>query len=288
MTSAALYRGFTQVELDRAYSPSSMVASIEPYLVRYADDSARARARHDPARWATYAYGVSPAETLDLFLPREAPAAALVFIHGGYWQALQKDDASFPGTVLTEAGCAYAAINYTLAPAATMDEIVEEIRGALTWLWQNRARLGLSDGLVLSGHSAGAHLAAMMLTTDWSRRGIDPHFIKGALLLGGIYDLEPIRQSYVNAPIGMDTDAARRNSPLYQEPYTCCPLVVTWAEYDTDEFKRQSQDLAARWGAVGQEITKFEQNGVNHFDSLFDWYDPGTGLSRETLRLLRL
>jgi arylformamidase len=287
MTGEALFRGFTQAELDRAYSPSSRVESIDPYLARYSADSEAARARHDPSRWKTHAYGASPAETLDLFMPHSTPALLLIFIHGGYWQALHKDDASFPAAAITGAGFAYAAINYTLAPLATMDQIVTEIRRALVWLWHNRRRVGLTDQFVVSGHSAGAHLAAMMLTTDWALHGIDAPFIKSGLLLGGIYDLEPIRLSYVNGPIGMDLAAARRNSPLFLKPATKLPLVIAWAERDTDEFKRQSQDLALQWRSAARDITVFEQPGVNHFDSLFDWYDARTQLSRETLRLLR-
>ena len=289
MSSSGLYRGFSQTELDRAYSPSSMVASIEPFLARYAADSAAVRARHDAALWATRAYGPSAEQTLDLFRPRVTPAPLLVFIHGGYWQALSKDDASFPATAITNAGFGFAAINYTLAPHATMDAIVEEIRQALVYLWTNRHSLGVADGgMVISGHSAGAHLAAMMLATDWAARGVDAGFIKAALLLGGVYDLEPIRLSYVNAAVGMSEAASRRNSPLDQRRTIDCPLVVAWAEFDTDEFKRQSRALTTQWSGGRAVATSFEQPNVNHFDSLFDWCDPDSRLSRETLALLRL
>ncbi len=286
MAEPAVFRGMARRELDRAYSPSSMVASIDPFLRRYADDSAAARAAHDPARFATHAYGAETEQTLDVFLPATAPKGVLVFIHGGYWQALNKSDASFPATPLAEAGVAYAAINYTLAPHANMDAIVEENRQALAWLWQHRARLGIGDApLVLAGHSAGAHLAAMMLMTDWAERGVPQSFIAGALLLGGVYDLEPIRLSYVNDVVAMDASSAARNSPLSAERVVRCPLVVAWAEHDTDEFKRQSRALAARWGTSDTAV--FEQPGVNHFDSLFDWSDPSSQLWSHTMRLLR-
>jgi arylformamidase len=285
-SDSVLYRGMTRAELDGAYSPSSMVASIDPFLRRYADDSAAARASHDPARFATHGYGAAPEQTLDLFLPASTSQGLLIFIHGGYWQALNASDVSFPAPALTRAGFAYAAINYTLAPHATMDAIVEENRQALAWLWNNRGRLGIDAGpLLLAGHSAGAHLAAMMLTTDWAARGIDPAFVSSALLLGGVYDLEPIRLTYVNDAVRLDLAAEKRNSPAFGTRTVACPLVVTWAECDTDEFKRQSRDLAARWGVA--EAAVFEQPGVNHFDSLFDWCDPTTRLFAETMRLLR-
>lgn len=282
-----IWRGFTREALDRAYSPSSMVESIEPYLACYALQSLAARQAHDPARFASHAYGPSPEQTLDLFLPQEKPAPLLAFIHGGYWQALSKADASFPAPPLTATGVAYAAVNYTLAPDAPMDAIVEENRQALAWLHANRAGLGLAEGgMVIAGHSAGAHLAAMMLTTDWSARGIEPGFIKGAMLIGGVYDLEPIRLSYVNEALGMDARDAARNSPLLARPPVDRPVAISWAEQDTEEFKRQSRELAAAWAAQARDLAVFEQPGVNHFDCLFDWADPRSRLWRETMRLL--
>lgn len=168
-----------------------------------------------------------------------------------------------------------------------MDAIVEENRQALAWLHENRAGLGLAEGgMVIAGHSAGAHLAAMMLTTDWTARGIEPDFIKGALLIGGVYDLEPIRLSYVNEALGMDAGDAARNSPLLTRPAVDRPVVICWAERDTDEFKRQSRELAAAWGAQARDLAVFEQPNVNHFDCLFDWADPRSRLWRETMRLL--
>jgi arylformamidase len=281
-----VYRGMRRAELDRAYAPSSMVASIDPFLRRYADESAVARAAHDRANLTTHAYGAASEQTLDLFLPTAQPRGLLIFIHGGYWQALNKSDASFPASALTAAGFAYAAVNYTLAPHATMDGIVEENRQALAWLWLNRQRLGIDTApFVLSGHSAGAHLAAMMLTTRWATRGINPAFVSGALLLGGIYDLEPIRLTSVNDAVRLDVASQTRNSPMLVSRTVTCPLVVAWAEHDTDEFKRQSRQLATHWGVPA--TATFEQPGVNHFDSLFDWCDATTRLYQETTRLLQ-
>jgi arylformamidase len=287
-SGATLYRGFTRVALDRAYSPSAMVPSIDPFLRRYAEQSAAVRAVFDPARWSTERYGATLPQSLDLFRPETLPAPLLVFFHGGYWQALSKDDASFPAQTLAAEGCAYATVNYTLAPEAGMDAIVEECRAALAFLWSARERFDLdARGIVIAGHSAGAHLAAMMLTTAWAERAIDPAFIKGALLLGGVYDLEPIRQSYVNDALGLDEVTARRNSPLFDVPRVACPVVVTWAERDTHEFKRQSCELASRWAQHGSALASFEQTNVNHFDSLFDLCNPITRLAQETLRLLQ-
>jgi arylformamidase len=283
---SAIWSGLTKEALDRAYSPSSMVESIWPFIRRYAADSAAAKASHDAARWATHAYGDKPDETLDLFLPAAGPAPLFVFIHGGYWQELSKDESCYMAPAMTQVGLACAAVNYTLAPAAGMDEIVEENRRAVAWLHANRARLGLDDrGMVLCGHSAGAQLVAMLLATDWCALGIDPDFIRGAVLIGGVYDLEPIRLSYVNDALGMDAETARRNSPLLLEPCVKCPLVVTWGEFDTDEFRRQSLKFSSAWTGKTGPIAAFEQGGLNHFDCLFDLCDPKSRLFGEVRAL---
>lgn len=282
-----LYRGMNRAALDRAYSPSSMVPNIDPYLARYSAETAAARAAFGPARHHTHAYGPAPREQLDLYHPAASAPPLLVFIHGGYWQQLDRSDAGFPAPALAAAGIAYAAIGYTLAPQARLDTIVDEVRSALAWLWINHTHLGIDRRrIAIAGHSAGAHLAAMLLATDWTARGLPDLNLAGAILIGGVYDLEPIRLTYVNDALGLDPAAVARNSPLFMTPKTQCPLVVTWAERDTEEFKRQSRALAAHWAAPGREVTMFEQPDRNHFDCLFDWCDPASRLFAETRRVL--
>jgi arylformamidase len=283
-----LYRGMTRAELDTAYRPSSMVASITPFLERYRDESAAVRAAFPADRWATHAFGPKPEHTLDLFLPARTPAPTFVFIHGGFWRALQRTDASFPAPALADAGFGYASINYTLAPHATLDAIVEEARAAIAWLWCERIRLGIDEGgLVIGGHSAGAQLAAMVLATDWAARGEQAPHIKGAVLVGGVFDLEPIPLCYVNEPLNLDAEGARLNSPIHLMPTIDCPLVVTWGADETNEFKRQSHAFADAWAAPSRPLNRLEVAHRNHFDLLFDWCDPSTELAQETVRLLR-
>jgi arylformamidase len=156
-------------------------------------------------------------------------------------------------------------------------------------LWRGRAGLGIADrGVVLAGHSAGAHLAAMLLATDWAASGDDPAMIAGALLISGVYDLEPIRLSYVNDAIGMDAVDARRNSPLHLVPRVDVPVVISAAERDTDEFRRQARAFAGAWAQHLGDLVLFTHADRNHFDCLFDWHDPTSRLSRETARLAGL
>jgi arylformamidase len=236
-----IYRNFDQAALDREYSPSSRVGNIMSYIRRYAELSAAAQSQLYVRRGL--AYGPSRGETLDFFPATRVGAPLHVFIHGGYWQDLGKDESSFAAPAFVAAGAAFVALDYALAPDVSMDEIVRQNRAAIAWLYRHALRLGFDASRIhVSGHSAGGHLVGMLLATDWAREfGVPADVVRGATAISGIFDLEPIRLTYVNAPLGMDAAAAARNSPLHRPPLSRCPLILCYGENETDEFKRQTR-----------------------------------------------
>ncbi len=263
-------------ERDTEYSPSTRLPDrdLSPFLDRYAAESAEARRTLPPT---THAYAGSPTTTLDLFLPpilpsREhwggvgPPTPAHVFIHGGYWQQLSKLESAFLAPACTAAGHALAAVDYTLAPTATLDQIVDECTSALGWLRRNGASLGLdTDRLVVSGSSAGAHLTAMAtLGLPESERPF------GLILVSGIYLLEPLIATSINDAVGLDTPAAQRNSPLLRSLDGFPPTVVAFGDDESDEFKAQSRALVDALDAAGAPVAEVEVAGRNHFDVVFD------------------
>ena len=144
-----------------------------------------------------------------------------MFIHGGYWQALDRKDFSFVAERLVEAGAAVALVGYDLAPAVDMDTIVGQIRAAIAWLYRNADAHGFDpDRICLAGHSAGGHLAAMALATDWTAFGLPADLVKGVCAISGVFDLEPIRLCYLNEVVRLDAEQARRNSPVLLPPQT--------------------------------------------------------------------
>ena len=258
----ALYRNYDRAGLDAQYFLRGRVREHPEYFRRWAEDSAAVR-RTRPCRLDIPYDG----ERLDLFPAERAAAPCLLFIHGGYWQALDKSDFSFLAPAFQDAGIAVAVVNYTLAPKAGMDEIVRQNRAAVAWLYRNAREYGIDPARIhVAGHSAGGHLTAMVLATDWAAFELDRNPVRGACAISGLYDLEPIRLCYLNDVLGLDAAAVERNSPLHHLPKRSPPLILSVGTAETDEFLRQQEGFAAAWRAAGLSLEIADQLGDNHFD----------------------
>ena len=269
--------------LDRNYNLRAAVPEFQTWFDRY-EAASRAFRERWPGR-LDLAYGASPRQAIDLFLP-EAGAAArpplLAFIHGGYWQGRDRKDFSYLAEPLVTAGAAVALLGYDLAPAVSMDAIVAEIREGLAWLHRNAAAQGFDpDRIFLAGHSAGGHLVAMALATDWAGAfGLPGNLIKGASAISGVFDLEPIRRCYLNDVLRMDAAEAARNSPLHLPPGEPCPVVVTVGELETAAFHEQSEAYAARLAAAGWPSELVTQPGLDHFAIVMSLAEPAAPIVR--------
>ena len=280
MRSSEAWRGFSPEELEREYSPSRMIASLDDELSAYAAGSAAVRAAYP---FETHAYGSHPDELIDVFPAQrtDAPGGVPfhVFIHGGYWQLLSKDDSSFMAGPIIEGGAAFATVNYTLAPHATFEEITDQAVRAVAWCLEHAERFGAdSRRVIVSGHSAGAHLAAVALTR------LDG--IADAALVSGVYDLEPLLGTSVNDALALDVERARALSPLFLRPARAAPLVVAVGEIEPAEFHRQSANFAAAWAAHGCPVTSFIVPGRHHFNLPNDLGNESTMLGRAVRQLM--
>jgi arylformamidase len=278
--------GYDQAALDREYNNSGKVVNAGEYLARYLGESARTRDRL-PAR-LDLRYGPAPGEALDLFLPGgDAPAPVHVFVHGGYWQRLGKADFSFVARAFQPAGALVAVIDYALIPTVDMDELVRQVRASVAWLYRNAAAFGGDPArITVSGHSAGGHLVAMLMSTDWPRfAGLPPDVVKAGCGISGLYDLEPIRLSFLNATLGLTPETARRNSPVHLVPAVAGgPILLPVGEREGAEYHRQTESLAAAWRRRGLTAEVMDMAGHDHFSIITDLEDPGTPLSRAILR----
>jgi len=283
---------FNQSAHDREYSPSSCVDDIDVYLDEYAARSQKVKitALAEGSCVADLAYGNSPDERLDLFLPATmGPAPLHVFIHGGFWQALSKEDALFAAPMFQSHGSFFAALNYSLAPQASLTEIVNQIRRAVMWLFHNAGRWGFDPASIyVSGSSAGAHLAAILLQTNWTEFGLDKNIIKGLCAVSGIYDLAPIRYSYVNEVLGLSQREVLDYSPMNQPIHNSCPVILAYGDNETSEFKRQTNEYRKHLSLSTEEVRFNEIMGRNHFDVIMDLMDQNSWLSQQVLRQMKL
>jgi arylformamidase len=285
---AKLYRDYDQAGLDAEYNLRNRFPDHPKFMAAWARDGESERRK--PGWQRDLAYGPTPAETLDLLLPSNAGERRmplLVFIHGGYWQFLDKRDVDWMGPAFAKAGIAFAALNYALAPMAGIDEIVRQVRAGLAWLWRNAPGLGCDPNRIfVSGHSAGGHLTAMMAATDWaSLGGLPADLVKGAFPVSGVYDLEPLRLCYHNAALKMDAATAQRLSPLHMKPRTK-KIWLTVGGNETDEFLRQQKEFAAAWKKAGADVTIVDAPGLHHFDILDKFIDPKHKIGKAAMAML--
>lgn len=278
----------TPAELDRQYNARAAVPEHPAILARWAARSAQARQeRHCEAG---YYYGATPAETLDFFPARRPGAPLLVFIHGGWWRALDKDDFSFLAPAFVDAGAAVAVINYSLMPKARLEDIVRQSLRACAWCWRNADGLGVDPGRIhVAGHSAGGHLAAMTLAADWPAWAPDlpPQLLQGGLAISGVYDLEPIaRTPFLQRDLKLGKAAARRVSPVRYHPPRSVPLHTAVGSHESGEFHRQAELIRSAWPHCAGSHLALE--GRNHFTVVEALGDPASMLHRNALRMMAL
>jgi arylformamidase len=235
------------------------------------------------------AFGEHPMESLDIF-PAEQPGAPIyVFIHGGYWYSLDKKDFSYVAEGMVPNGVTTVVNNYVLAPHADMDEIVRQNRAALAWIWRNAAEFNSDPNRIyVTGHSAGGHLAAMLLATDWPKfqSGLPQNLVKGACSISGLFELEPIRLSYLNEKLGMDAEMAKRNSPVLLEYPVPAPLLLVVGKDESDEYHRQSNAMAEKWDKLGYEHDLCVPDGLDHFAVVDSFIDPNADLVQRQLKAM--
>ncbi|MFN8723150.1 MAG: alpha/beta hydrolase [Rhodospirillales bacterium] len=262
-----VYRHYDQDTLDRECNPSLVIPDADAYLTLYAELSRRTRAARPPL--LTASYGEGPLRTLDVFAAGGrgggAGAPVHIFVHGGGWRMLTRAESSYVADGLCDAGIVVVAISYPLLPDATLDGIAADVSASLLWVRDHARDLGGDPGRIhVSGHSAGAHLAAMAVCDQG--RGLPSGLIRSAVLLSGNYELEPLRLSARNLVLKLDHAAVSRNSPARMVPGAGTHVVVGWGERESGQYRAQGRELAAAWRAHGAACTELELPDLNHLE----------------------
>ncbi len=253
------------MDLEAEYNNRGRVPESEAIIAGWARDAAAFR-----AGWAEQElgipYGAGERERLDLFRPGPGGAwPVAMFIHGGYWQALDRSFVSHCARGLLARGVAVAVPSYDLCPRVGLRVIVEQMRTAVGLLHRRGARRVLA-----MGHSAGGHLTAMLMATDWVARGMPPGLVSRGVAISGVFELWPLRGTSIGAGLRLDEAEARALSPALLARPTGAEIHAVVGGAESGEFRRQTRDFAAHWGGTAEELA-----GLDHFTVLEPLADRG-------------
>jgi len=272
----------TAFDLEAEYNNRARVPEHPGIIAGWKESAAAFRASHQNAELGI-SYGESARQTLDIFWPdssREAPLA--LFIHGGYWQALDPSHFSHLAQAPNANGIAFALCGYDLCPQVRIAEIVEQVRASALFLWKRHGRK-----IVAVGHSAGGHLTACLLATDWKKYDADApeDLVPSGLSISGLFDLTPLVPTTVNNALHLDDAEASENSPLYW--HLSGPRILdAWVGgAESAEYLRQSHAIVDAWKRRGAETTFYELAGANHFTALDPLNDPVSEISQRLAAL---
>jgi arylformamidase len=267
------------IDYEVEYNNRARVPENPALMAGWARDAAAYRAEHAPRQ---IAYGAGPRNTIDLFSgDRQGPI--VVFIHGGYWQALDGSSFSHCARGLNAHGIDVAVPSYDLCPQVTVAAIIAEMRAAARTL----ARFGRS--LVISGHSAGGHLAACLLATDWPAQdaSLPKDLVIAAYAISGLFDLVPLVGTSINKALGLDEAAAKAASPLFWEAPAHGSLDAVVGETESAEYHRQSRVVTEAWARSGLPSRYGIVAGANHFTAIAPLADPASEMVRRLKELAR-
>ena len=277
--------------LDAQYNNRARIPDHAAIFERWKQASALARTQ--AGAQLDLPYGDGAGETLDLFPPMAPPAGGapvLVFIHGGYWRSLDKADHSFVAPSFTQDGALVVVPNYALAPAVTVEHITLQMARALAWVWRNAAAHGGDPRrIVVAGHSAGGHAAAMLLSCRWKQVADDlpANLVRRALSISGLYDMEPLRHtSFLQPDLQLTPAAVARLSPAFF-PRPKGQLYAVAGADESEEFLRQNRLIRDVWGPTSVPVCETIP-GTNHLTVLHNLANPDARTHDLALRQLGL
>lgn len=262
------------MDLEAEYNNRARVPEHPEIIAQWRQDAAQFR---DAAGGEIdLAYGDHPRQRVDVFRSKDDHGGPMaVFVHGGYWRDFDKSLFSHMALGLEFHSIPVAVPSYRLCPEARVGEIIEDVRRCCLWLWRHYRRR-----LVVAGHSAGGHLAACMVATDWKAHGAPESLVIGGLGISGLYDLRPLLPIAVNEVLRLEEPEARCASPLLWQTPQGVAFEAWVGEAESDEFRRQSRTIVAAWLGGGVKARYAEVRGANHFSVLSPLAQPDSALTR--------
>ena len=287
---AAVWLDMDQAELDAAYDQIKYAPNLPQITKRYATNSDAVRARLGAPR--RYSYGSSAIEALDVYVTKRANAPINIFIHGGAWRGGLARDSGYAAELFVHAGAHYVVPDFinVVEAGGNLTAMAEQVRRAVAWVYRNAQSFGGdANRIYVSGHSSGAHLAGVVLTTDWRKElGLAADLVKGGLCCSGLFDLKPVRLSFRSSYVKFTDEIEQALSPQRHLDKLNAPLVLAYGTLETPEFQRQSRDFAAAVKAAGKPVELLVGEGYNHFEMPETLANPYGLLGRAALAQMKL
>ena len=282
-----VYRGYSVPELERLYSHRHRILDYDSYPERWQRESAAAI--QFASDHSEFAYGTHPLERYDVF-PAGPDAPILIFFHGGYWHLQDKSNFLFPAPEFVDAGVTFVGANYPLCPDTDIPQLIESCRNCVAHIHDNCKEFGgAGDRIHVCGHSAGGHIAAMLLSRDIASTGRESRevAVRGALAISGIYDLSPLRHLAINDRLHLNDSIVEDYSPIRKIPANAGNLVLAVGDGEGEEFLRQQRAYARDWRSRGHQCEEMLLQGADHFSILDSFSRPDGILFRKALAMMR-
>lgn len=285
-STKSLWRGYDQAALDVQYNSRSTVSDFMVFTRQYTGRTRDCKASLrciDNVR-----YGPEDSERLDIYPAAQPDAPVMVFLHGGDWRSLSKEDSGFAAAAFVASGVTLVVPDFTLVPHTTLPAMGEQVGRMLAWVARHIGSHGADPSRIhIAGHSSGANLVGQLLTADLlPDAGTNP--IKGAVFVSGLADLEPVRLSFRNQNLHLDRATVLQVSLAHRMPTVSCPLIVAVGALETEDYRRQARDTFHYWTSHGNKAELHELAGRHHFDAVLEWADPDSPLFQATLRMMEV
>lgn len=282
-----LYQGYSAKQLEVQYNNRAAVPEFDEISSNWSQRSSALR--QTSSCQLDLSYGSSERQKIDFFECDKPRSPLLVFVHGGYWQRGDKSNFSFIAEKFLEHGISVALVGYDLCPIVDIRQIIEQIRSACVWLWKNPRDLNFDqDRIFISGHSAGGHLSAMTIATDWQKidASLPQVVVQGGLPISGLFELEPLIHTSINHALSLDKESAKQDSPVFLSPSSSARMLLSVGALESDELRRQTHALAASWQDKVSDIKAMEIPGANHFTILDCLSDTTHPLFQNSLNII--
>ncbi|WP_288409831.1 alpha/beta hydrolase [Acinetobacter soli] len=285
-THAKVFLNYTQSELDKNYTQTEWAPNAKQIMdrVSYRSDLTR-KSLGNPK---IFQYGASANEKLDFYKSSSKNAPLLVFIHGGAWKSGNAKDYDFIANPFLANGISVAILDFDDVTKVGLDGMVKQIRTSLKWIYNNSYSLKINkDKIYIAGHSSGAHLAGVITTTNWESENLPKGFIKGAVLISGLYDMNPVRLSVRSKYINFNDKTEIDMSTIKRVETINVPLIVSYGSLESDEFKRQSDEFVKKLKDSQKEVKFIMQPYFNHFEIVEDYGNQYNPLTKMTIEMIR-